>query len=47
MKGRQGHARAGREIAELKNADLTASSVEAPMRTVEGAARSMGLDVVD
>jgi large subunit ribosomal protein L11 len=36
-----------REIAELKMADLTAGSVEAAMRTVEGAARSMGLDVVD
>jgi large subunit ribosomal protein L11 len=36
-----------REIAELKMADLTAGSVEAAMRTVEGAARSMGLDVED
>ena len=36
-----------REIAELKMVDLTAGSVEAAMRTVEGAARSMGLDVVD
>ena len=36
-----------REIAELKMADLTANTVEAAMRTVEGAARSMGLDVVD
>jgi large subunit ribosomal protein L11 len=36
-----------REIAELKMADLTAGSIEAAMRTVEGAARSMGLDVVD
>jgi ribosomal protein L11 len=27
--------------------DLTAESIEAAMRTVEGAARSMGLDVVD
>ncbi len=36
-----------REIAELKLPDLTAGSVEAAMRTVEGAARSMGLDVVD
>src|SRR5262245_42475675 len=34
-----------REIAELKMPDLTAGSVEAAMRTVEGAARSMGLDV--
>ena len=36
-----------REIAELKMVDLTAGSVEAAMRTVEGAARSMGLDVID
>jgi large subunit ribosomal protein L11 len=36
-----------REIAQLKMADLTANSVEAAMRTVEGAARSMGLDIVD
>ena len=36
-----------REIAELKMQDLTAASIEAAMRTVEGAARSMGLDVVE
>jgi len=36
-----------REIAQLKMPDLTAASVEAAMRTIEGAARSMGLDVVD
>jgi large subunit ribosomal protein L11 len=36
-----------REIAQLKTPDLTAESIEAAMRTVEGAARSMGLDVVD
>jgi len=36
-----------REIAQLKMPDLTAESVEAAMRTVEGAARSMGIDVVD
>ena len=36
-----------REIAELKMPDLTANSIEAAMRTVEGAARSLGLDVVD
>jgi len=36
-----------REIAQLKMPDLTAQSVEAAMRTVEGAARSMGIDVVD
>ena len=36
-----------REIAQLKMPDLTAESIEAAMRTVEGAARSMGLEVVD
>ncbi len=36
-----------REIAQLKMPDLTAESLDAAMRTVEGAARSMGLDVVD
>jgi large subunit ribosomal protein L11 len=36
-----------REIAQLKMADLTAGSIEAAMRTVEGAARSMGLEVTD
>ena len=36
-----------REIAQLKAPDLTAASVEAAMRTVEGTARSVGLDVVD
>ena len=36
-----------REIAQLKMPDLTAESMEAAMRTVEGAARSMGIDVVD
>jgi large subunit ribosomal protein L11 len=36
-----------REIAQLKLVDLTANSIEAAMRTVEGAARSMGLDVID
>jgi large subunit ribosomal protein L11 len=36
-----------REIAQLKMPDLTANSLEAAMRTVEGAARSLGLDVVD
>ena len=35
-----------KEIAELKMADLTAGSLEAAMRTVEGTARSMGLNVV-
>ena len=36
-----------REIAQLKMPDLTAESIEAAMRTVEGAARSMGLDIVE
>ena len=36
-----------REIAQLKMPDLTAESIEAAMRTVEGAARSMGIDIVD
>ncbi len=36
-----------REIAQLKAPDLTAESIEAAMRTIEGAARSMGLDVVE
>jgi large subunit ribosomal protein L11 len=36
-----------RQIAQLKMPDLTAESIEAAMRTVEGAARSMGLDIVE
>ncbi|MGD9762612.1 MAG: 50S ribosomal protein L11 [Candidatus Binatia bacterium] len=36
-----------REIAELKRPDLSAESVEAAMRTVEGTARSVGIDIVD
>jgi len=36
-----------REIAELKLPDLTAASLEAAIRTVEGTARSVGLNVVD
>ena len=36
-----------REIAELKRPDLSAESIEAAMRTVEGTARSVGLYVVD
>jgi large subunit ribosomal protein L11 len=35
-----------REIAELKAPDLTAGSIEAAIRTVEGTARSIGLTVV-
>ena len=36
-----------REIAEQKMPDLNTTDVEAAMRTVEGTARSMGLEVVD
>jgi large subunit ribosomal protein L11 len=36
-----------REIAQIKMPDLTAVSFEAAMRTIEGAARSLGLDVID
>jgi large subunit ribosomal protein L11 len=35
------------EIARLKMPDLNAASVEAAMKTVEGTARSMGMEVVD
>jgi large subunit ribosomal protein L11 len=35
-----------REIATIKLPDLTASDLEAAMRSVEGVARSMGIDVV-
>jgi large subunit ribosomal protein L11 len=35
------------DIARLKMPDLNAASVEAAIRTVEGTARSMGMDVVD
>ena len=34
------------EIARTKMPDLTAASLEAAMRTVEGTARSLGIDVV-
>jgi len=36
-----------REIAEIKMPDLNASSIEAAMSMIEGAARSMGVTVVD
>ncbi len=36
-----------KEIAEIKLPDLNCDSLESAMRTVEGAARSMGIDVVD
>ncbi len=35
------------EIARKKMPDLNAASVEAAMRTVEGTARSMGVDIVE
>ena len=34
-----------REIAELKNPDLTGADIEANARTIAGTARSMGIDV--
>ena len=34
------------EIAKLKMPDLTAASLEAAIKTVEGTARSMGLEIV-
>ncbi len=36
-----------REIAEIKRPDLSAESLEAAIRTVEGTARSCGLEIVD
>jgi len=36
-----------REIAEKKIQDTNAGSIEACMRSIEGTARSMGIDVVD
>ncbi len=36
-----------REIAELKMKDLNAHEVDQAMRSIEGTARSMGLDVVE
>jgi large subunit ribosomal protein L11 len=35
-----------REIAQKKMPDLNAASVEAAMKTIEGTARSMGVDIV-
>lgn len=35
-----------REIAQAKMRDLSAASVEAAMKTIEGTARSMGIEVV-
>lgn len=36
-----------RQIAETKMQDLNANSIEAAMRTIEGTARSAGIEVVD
>jgi large subunit ribosomal protein L11 len=35
------------EIAKVKMPDLNAASIETAMRSIEGTARSMGVDVVD
>ena len=35
------------EIAKTKMPDLTAADLEAAMRTIEGTARSMGIEIVD
>lgn len=35
------------EIAKTKMVDMTAASLEAAMRTIEGTARSMGIEIVD
>ncbi len=35
-----------KEIATLKMPDLTAANIEAAMKTIEGTARSMGIEVV-
>ncbi len=36
-----------REIASQKIGDMNTTSVESAMRTIEGTARSMGIDVTD
>jgi large subunit ribosomal protein L11 len=36
-----------KEIAQLKLPDLNTTNLDAAIRTIEGAARSMGLDVID
>jgi len=36
-----------REIAEVKMVDMNAASVDAAMKTLEGSARSMGIEVVE
>jgi large subunit ribosomal protein L11 len=35
------------EIAKMKMQDMTAASLEAAMKTIEGTARSMGIEIVD
>lgn len=35
------------EIAKMKIQDMTAASIEAAMRCIEGTARSMGIEIVD
>ncbi len=35
-----------REIAEIKMVDLTASTIETAMKSIEGTARSMGVNVI-
>ncbi len=35
------------EIARLKMQDLTASSLEAAIKTIEGTAKSMGIEIID
>jgi large subunit ribosomal protein L11 len=35
-----------REIAQTKLVDLNTDSIEAAMRTIEGTARSMGIEVI-
>lgn len=36
-----------RQIAELKLPDLNAATVESAMRSIEGTARSMGVEIID
>jgi 50S ribosomal protein L11 len=36
-----------REIAEYKMPDLNANDIDAAMKTIEGCARNMGLEIVD
>ncbi len=36
-----------REIAEIKAVDMTAASIETAMKSIEGTARSMGVNVIN